>query len=596
MARLSVLVYGVAMVQFNGRSSLRTDARSGACFYIWAIVAAAALAGWSLPTRAVAAAAEINATGDGDNLWIAKPIGERNVLILHRGPDDEPDTLHPGPKFHGRLASQGIASSAGRLWLVYDNHSVQSIRLAPRLTAEFSPYEDRTERQLESGLVLLSLAANAEGPWALVRVEDPRTLRTIDAPPEPAVRDEAPVGAAEPPTAIEILKPPLEESAPPQLDMETVSSRAPPVEKTPEGPDAFAPTDRLLKLGGIGWEKFSLPDDWPHGARARLIMRDPDNRVPVLVSVLPNEAQLRYDHHTGEGWKTTTYQVDGVEALEAAAVGQHLIVAWQVEPSDLTAIHISLLRPDNRNAMGLIRLETPVVRSWTLVNGGGAHPITVLGWDGGRQFSLTRMDLMGQATATAALQLRSNRPWTYGIDKLVLVLVLAAATLIMFAYWRRDPSWNRPDLPQSLALADLARRAVGGLVDLAPAAFIAMIIGDVSATDLVANWPGHGDWIDLGPWFMMVGLYVAHTSLTELFTARSMGKALMGLRITNLTGEPPNLWTVLIRNGMKVFELIAWPLLLMPALGPYRQRLGDMVARTLAVMEVDPEREGGGGE
>jgi uncharacterized RDD family membrane protein YckC len=85
------------------------------------------------------------------------------------------------------------------------------------------------------------------------------------------------------------------------------------------------------------------------------------------------------------------------------------------------------------------------------------------------------------------------------------------------------------------------------------------------------------------PGLTAMGLFVLHTGLAELFTARSLGKALLGLRVLEVKGAAPGWGQMLARNAMKLFELVAWLLLVLPLVSPHRQRLGDVVARTLVV-------------
>ncbi|NJL31861.1 MAG: RDD family protein [Phycisphaerales bacterium] len=104
------------------------------------------------------------------------------------------------------------------------------------------------------------------------------------------------------------------------------------------------------------------------------------------------------------------------------------------------------------------------------------------------------------------------------------------------------------------------------------------------------QWPGRATGMDnMLPGALAIGLYVLHTGLSELFTGRTLGKMICGLRVVNLQGQPPHLWQVLGRNALKVLDLVAWPLLILPIISPQRQRLGDMMAKTLVVMPTPPK-------
>ena len=195
------------------------------------------------------------------------------------------------------------------------------------------------------------------------------------------------------------------------------------------------------------------------------------------------------------------------------------------------------------------------------------------------------MDLHGQVTQpTAALTEQRPRLFADAAGYLIMITVLAAAMLIMFVFWQRDPGRNRLQLPDALELADLGRRFVAGAIDMIGPLVIAAVVFDLRPADLIRHWPWPDRSLDeMIPGGLAIGLFVGHTLLTELFTARTLGKALVGLRVTNLAGGPPNVWQGLGRNLMKVFDLIAYPLLILPLIGPNRQRLGDLVARTVVV-------------
>ncbi len=94
---------------------------------------------------------------------------------------------------------------------------------------------------------------------------------------------------------------------------------------------------------------------------------------------------------------------------------------------------------------------------------------------------------------------------------------------------------------------------------------------------------------------VVIAVFVTHTTLTELVLARTLGKAIVGLRTTTLTGTRPKAWQLLVRGLLKSLDLLpgAWLLLLLPVNAPHRQRLGDLVGRTVVVTDVPPESEDG---
>jgi uncharacterized RDD family membrane protein YckC len=102
-------------------------------------------------------------------------------------------------------------------------------------------------------------------------------------------------------------------------------------------------------------------------------------------------------------------------------------------------------------------------------------------------------------------------------------------------------------------------------------------------------------WLRLlsSPWEthpLFAGLYALYLVLSETAWGRTLGKAAFGLRVVNLRGENVSLWAAVVRNLLGYFErhapafglLVALPAIL---LTPHRQRLGDLLARTVVVQQ-----------
>jgi uncharacterized RDD family membrane protein YckC len=140
-------------------------------------------------------------------------------------------------------------------------------------------------------------------------------------------------------------------------------------------------------------------------------------------------------------------------------------------------------------------------------------------------------------------------------------------------------------LPPTLAPAAAPRLAALLIDALPPAAACMAIFGIANPVDLFSrHWIGAAMEFDQSlPGLAFIGLYVAHTTLTELFTAATLGKLLTGCRVVNLTGGPPHLWQVLARNLFKFVEFYAPILMILPLLSTHYQRLGDLVASTVVV-------------
>jgi uncharacterized RDD family membrane protein YckC len=155
-------------------------------------------------------------------------------------------------------------------------------------------------------------------------------------------------------------------------------------------------------------------------------------------------------------------------------------------------------------------------------------------------------------------------------------------------------------------MASLRRRAAMRAVDLeAVAPLLAplglrLLAGIIDALPLIALWvyegmTGFADQTALNgpPFWIAVGVYVAHTMLAEGLTGRSIGKMACGLKVVSLDGSRPTFAQVALRNFLRVIDagLMFLPLLLIP-FSPLRQRVGDAAAGTLVVLKDAAETAG----
>ena len=85
-----------------------------------------------------------------------------------------------------------------------------------------------------------------------------------------------------------------------------------------------------------------------------------------------------------------------------------------------------------------------------------------------------------------------------------------------------------------------------------------------------------------------VGTYLLLTTVMELLIGRSVGKLIAGTRIAALDGRRPTPSAILIRNLLRVADLLIFPLGFV-ILSPLRQRLGDMAAGTIVIRADAPE-------
>lgn len=172
-------------------------------------------------------------------------------------------------------------------------------------------------------------------------------------------------------------------------------------------------------------------------------------------------------------------------------------------------------------------------------------------------------------------------------DLLKLLAVSLAMGGLMSALlisWRR-----RAELPPErvmaafqLPLASRFKRLSAGLIDVSP--FVV-----VSAYVVVSEGITFSEYL-LTPRVMFyellgIAFVVTHVTLSEVIAGRSLGKAIFGLRVTDMTGQRPAVGRVVLRSLFRAVDLILVVPLVTVAISPLRQSIGDGAAGTLVLEE-----------
>jgi len=562
----------------------------------------ALLAILTLVAVAPCAAYGLSAVGDSQDLWIIVPKTDSDrFTVWHRQIWDSPNQLRQALSMVGQLTTAGLASANSKLWLVYQGNdppkhlTVQSIQAIPSTDIDPWRFEPKPHPPLPGGTSLRSLAANHKGLWALIRVNTPHALAQIDADPAPQHA-----------TGLSKQQTPADHTSETLAPIATDLQQAQPI-----------PTDRLLWLNRNRWEKVDLPDDWQPGTPGWLVAQRTDSPMPLLVTRQPNHsnADIVTYRHEGQKWSRQPYtfpQADnratnqptpttptnpalftptpGTTPVVIAVNGQ-VVLGWGTRLSQQIELSLWALATQKALPLGTLTIDGPLSNTWAVAPAGQTAALIVR--DADTDLSWTRIDLQGNTvTAPTPLIQHSGESLSDAADYVLVASVLVMAILIMFVFWRRDPASNQLALPKTTAVADLGTRATAGLIDLLPCVVAVTMTLDVPSKQITQHWPGHSTrFAEMLPAFITIGLFVLHTMITEMFTAQTLGKRIMGIKVTNLTGHPPHVWQVIARSVLKAFDLIAWPLLILPMIGPHRQRLGDLVAQTVVVTAQPPHHK-----
>jgi len=529
------------------------------------------------------------AAGDGEHAWAALSGGEEATLTLwHHAPGDPPDRMRRVQQLRGKLMSGvALAAADGSLWIVYRDDSVQHVRAEPGAIVGHFTYHAARARQLPRDVRLRGLVADRIGPWALVTADNPATLAAIDAPP-PDMFDDADELAI-------VLDMP--EGV---LDGLPRAREAEPVVEPPAGddaPDAPAAThvDRLLRLSGGQWRTVALPDDWPHNARSTLLADPRGAGRPILLAQTTEEQPRRtvvavYEPTGEAGWRRAAYDLGirmrSAERWGAALVDGQVVLAQR----NNTRLDLSVLRHGAAHALGTAELTQPD-DAWTLLPAADAVAVMLAQPGDEPALAWTRIDLRGRVLhERTAITADPRAARAQRFEYAMMVAVIALSLLMLFVFWQRDPRLHQPKLDDKTRIAQLWRRTLAGVLDLLPGAVAVIVYYDITLTELQTHWRLRQiDPVEAEPAMVAIGLFVLYTLLGELVTGTTPGKRLLGLRVVTLENARPRAWQVVARGVLKAFDLVAPLLLVLPLLSPHRQRLGDLVARTLVVEPKEPQ-------
>jgi uncharacterized RDD family membrane protein YckC len=132
-----------------------------------------------------------------------------------------------------------------------------------------------------------------------------------------------------------------------------------------------------------------------------------------------------------------------------------------------------------------------------------------------------------------------------------------------------------------LPLAPYGRRLLAGTIDAVPLLSwgVVLIVLWTRGTQLK-----HAHLLDL--WLVGATIvYLLHTTTVEIFFGRTVGKMLLGLRPATLEGAKPAPRALLTRNLLRIIDIVLLFPLVMILFSPLRQRVGDLAAGTLVIVD-----------
>lgn len=558
-----------------------------------------------------------------DALFVIPDTREGSSLTFFRltpGPDRELETL----TVPAIPANPTHAAAVGHtLWIITPERQVRSVTLEP-LPGPIprSQVATRNFPDLPPGTIPRALTIHQDQPYLLARIESQATLDLLQSDATTTPRPSRFSGLAPPDTTDRraqlkrniALDLPLDYTPPrPQSPAATQPATspatqpdtppAPPSTTQPTAPDPQPTTaDRLLVLQPDGWHAVPLPPGWDHPKGNARLLSQPGHTHPSLLVQTPAGWTL-YEHPT-DAWSARSVQLpappdtatDSIHHWSVRVIAGQTVLAWQTTPPQPDAdstVTLGLIRDDRVLPLGSLSITES---DWSLAATPDAAAILTyrtpqINDDTAQpdqhflRIQTLRLD-DAAVTEPQTVFIRADTPALQSVGFIILVVIMVSVAAMLALFWRRPIDQQQPQLPDTLAVADLLRRALAGFLDLAPGFLLASLLFDTDPGTIIAFWPGNtsvGHLEAIRPGLFVVALTVLHTTVTEALTQRSLGKAIFGLRVADLQGKPPSPAALIRRGLLKPFDLIAWLLLVVPIISPHRQRLADLMSKTVVV-------------
>ncbi|HRK30494.1 MAG TPA: RDD family protein [Tepidisphaeraceae bacterium] len=166
------------------------------------------------------------------------------------------------------------------------------------------------------------------------------------------------------------------------------------------------------------------------------------------------------------------------------------------------------------------------------------------------------------------------------------ILLMALIAVLLSSAVFRSEAESEASAAIHVELAPFARRFVAGMIDLFP--LIIVTLWRVSLLDRDAAAEALADQTTL--LYLAAGAisYLCYTTTMEMVFGRTVGKIACRLRVVGVDGTPPKRSSLLLRNLVRVIDVVPGsPLLLLIFLSPLRQRLGDVMAGTIVIRDPD---------
>lgn len=184
----------------------------------------------------------------------------------------------------------------------------------------------------------------------------------------------------------------------------------------------------------------------------------------------------------------------------------------------------------------------------------------------------------------------SAEPLVSTETRVVLEFVAVAVLLTTVFAWRRDRFLVAAPIARDQLACGLTRRGIALLIDvvvLLPACIVAffLVFGEDEVSGGFGAWvdPERAAWMRARVILLTSAMLAVYAAAFEAAIGQTPGKRLAGCRVVGEDGGRCGLMPILIRNAARIAEFYFLPLVILVPLTRSRQRLGDLLARTVVV-------------
>lgn len=350
--------------------------------------------------------------------------------------------------------------------------------------------------------------------------------------------------------------------------------------------EAGSEAARLLLLRSNRWTELQLPQGFAPSNPTRVGVAGTNLDRLHLFTADPDDPQrtVQFIRDAEGEWREHQLTLDLRQVLTLATADGRLAVVMTDENNGYSSIRLAYIRPGV--LLPFAQVPAPS-EPWTVL--GMKDGFRIINASGPSALAMQHIDpVTGAAGPHHAMRdqpLPAGRLWHMA---LMLAIAVIAVLIVLLV---RPTAQEQVKLPDDLVPASAGMRGMALLIDLIPGALAAVFILRAPPNVLIHLPILTTSFGDAAPHLLMIGVAIIHGTMTELVARTTLGKSLLGIRITNAEGDAPAPAQILLRNVLKGMILLIPPLAVFMLLNPYMQGVNDLLARTFVVQSKPVEAE-----